>query len=184
MTNKMTHWDIARYANTMAVQSTIAIDPTKITVRIKNKLLKWLDQAHLDGGYRSEARKLGELLADRFELPTTMSTWRGLQARVTNKQMAKELQELLRADWAAELLERPHMSHPGNWYRQKCDESMRLLATANPKLTVSMFIHNREYRQPIIDCLNKYVTTEERARIQVAIDALKGTEPIVCINYQ
>lgn len=182
MTDKMTHWDIARYTNTMAVQSTIAVDPTKITVRIKNKLLKWLDQSHLDGGYRSEARKLGELISQKFQLPTTMSSWRGVQARVTNKQMAKELQELLRADWTAELLEDPGMSR--GWYAQQYDESMRRLALANPKLTVSLYIHNEEYRQPIIDCLNKYVTDEERARIKQAIEALKGTEPIVCINYQ
>lgn len=184
MTNRLNHWDIARYANTMAVQSTIAIDPTKITVRIKNKLLKWLEQAHLDGGYRSEARKLGELLTDKFQLPTTMATWRGVQARVTNKQMGKELQELLRADWAAELLERPHLGKEGNWYRMQYDEAMKQLARVNPKLTVSLYIHNKEYRQPIIDCLNKYVTEEERSRIQVAIDALKGTEPIHCFTYQ
>lgn len=184
MTDKMSHWDIARYANTMAVQSTIAIDPTKITVRIKNKLLKWLEQSHLDGGYRSEARKLGELLAEKFELPTTATTWRGLQARVSNKQMGRELQELLRADWTAELMERPHMGHATGWYRQQYDESMRRLALANPKLQVNLYIHNKEYRQPIIDCMNKYVTDEERARIRKAIDALKGTEPIVCINYQ
>lgn len=182
MTDKMTHWDIARYANTMAVQSTIAIDPTKITVRIKNKLLKWLEQSHLDGGHRSEARKLGELLTDKFQLPTTMRTWRGLQARVTNRQMASELQELLRADWTAELLDNPHMN--SGWYRDKYDEAMRLIDAANPKLTIHLYIHNREYRQPVIDCLNKYITDEDRSRIQVAIDALKGTDPIVCINYQ
>jgi len=184
MNDKLTHWDIARYANTMAVQSTIAIDPTKITVRIKNKLLKWLEQAHLDGGYRSEARKLGELLTEKFQLPTTMATWRGVQARVTNKKMAKELKELLRADWATELLERPHLGKEGNWYRMNYDEAMRKIGLANPKLTVSLYIHNKEFRQPIIDCLNRYVTEVERSRIQVAINALKGTEPIVCINYQ
>lgn len=182
MTDKMTHWGIARYVNTMAVQSTIAIDPTKITVRIKNKLLKWLEQAHLDGGYRSEARKLGELLTQKFQLPTTMTTWRGVQARVTNKQMAKELQELLRADWAAELLDNPHMNK--GWYQQQYDEAMRRIGLVDPNLLIHLYIHNKMYRQPIIDCLNKYVTEEERSRIQVAIEALKGTEPIVCINYQ
>lgn len=182
MTDKINHWDIARYANTMAVQSTIAIDPTKITVRVKNKLLKWLEQSHLEGGYRSEARKLGELLTEKFQLPTTMKTWRGVQARVTNKQMAQELQDLLRADWTAELLDNPHMKNA--WYRKQYDETVRQLALADPKLTINLYINNKEFRQPIIDCLNKYVTEEERARVQVAIDALKGTDPIVCINYQ
>lgn len=146
MTDKMTHWDIARYANTMAVQSTIAIDPTKITVRIKNKLLKWLDQSHLDGGYRSEARKLGELLTRKFQLPTTMTTWRGVEARVTNEQMASELQELLRADWAAELLERPHMNK--GWYRQRYDEAMRLspLPTASTSSACTSTTKNTDSR--------------------------------------
>lgn len=179
---KVNHWDIARYANTMAVQATIAIDPTQITARIKNKLIKWLEQAHLDGGHRSEARKLGELLAKRFQLPTTMTTWQGVRAHVTSRQMAKELRELLRADWAAALLEHPHMNGSTNWYRRQYEAAMRCIAEVDPKVAVDIQVHSKEYRRSILECLGKYVTAEERSRIQQAINALNGTEPIVCIN--
>lgn len=174
-------WDVARAANTMAVVTNIAIDPTKITVRIKNKLIKWLESGHLDGGYRSEARKIGDLLAEKFNLPTTATTWRGLHARITNKQMGREISELIQADWAAELLDRPSLAR--SWYAGKYDEALDACKRADG-VEVHIYLHGKEYRQAIIDVLTKYITDDERTALQLAIDAIKGTEPIHCFTYQ
>lgn len=174
-------WDVARAANTMAVVTNIAIDPNKITVRIKNKLIKWLETGYLDGGYRSEARKIGEMLAQKFNLPTTATTWRGLHARITNKQMGRELSELLQADWAAEVLERPHIAR--SWYAGKYDEALDACERADG-VDFHIYLHNKEFRQPMVDVLAKHITDDERAALQLAIDAIKGTEPIHCFTYQ
>lgn len=178
---KISHWDVARYANTMAVQSTIAIDPSKITVRIKNKLLKWLNDAHLNGGYRSEARKLGELLSESFKLPTTMSTWRGVQARATSPETAKELLDILLADWTAFTLENP--GYERGWYGNQYRKAVADLSKCDGTL-VPLYIHDKQYKELIIQNLKRRITDEDRQRIQLAIEAIKGNKPIVCIVHQ
>ncbi len=178
---KHNHWDVARAANTMAVVSSVSIDPTKITTRIKNKLIKWLEQGHLDGGYRSEARKLGDMIADKFKLHVTTSSWRGVHVRCGNIAADNEISELLQADWAAELLENPHMGR--GWYAQQYEQAQRYLRGHVPDV-VHLYIHNKDYRQKIIDVQTKHITDKERAAIQKAITAVNGTEPIHIFTYQ
>lgn len=178
---KHNHWDVARAANTMAVVSTVCIDPTKITTRIKNKLTKWLDQGHLDGGYRSEARKLGDMLADKFNLPMTMTSWRGVHVRCGNKPADDEISELLQTDWTAMLIERPEMNR--GWYKDRYEDAQRYLRGHVPD-TIHLYIHNKEFRQQIIDVQAKYITDKDRAAIKQAIDAVNGTEPIHIFTYQ
>lgn len=181
MAVKYNHWDVARAANTMAVVSSVSIDPTKITVRIKNKLIRWLEQGHLEGGYASQARKLGDMLADKFELPTTMSSWRGLHVRTGNPVVDDEVSELFQADWTAEILDNPSMKK--SWYGRQYEESQHYLRNHIPA-TVHLYVFNKDVRDKIIKVQQKNLTDKDRAAIQRAIDAINGTEPIHVFTYQ
>jgi hypothetical protein len=184
MPSNPTQWDVARTAKTMAVVTTVSIDPTKITTRIKNKLTRWLHDGHLEGGHQSHARRLGDLLADKFRLPTTHLTWRGLyvQHDSVNDDAKRKILELLEADWIAFILENPHYNNRGhhNWYRQHYDNAVNAIKCGDRAF---LDIHNPQYRKDIIQIMSASITTDQRDRINKAIAAINGTEVIHCFSY-
>jgi hypothetical protein len=95
--------------------------------------------------------------------------------------MGQELSVLIQADWAAELLERPGLAR--SWYADKYKEALAACERADGD-EVHIYLHSSVFRQPMVDVLTKYITDDERAALQLAIDAIKGTEPIHCFTYQ
>lgn len=182
--SRPTQWDVARTANTMAVVTTVSIDPNKITLRIKNKLVRWLHDGHLAGGYQSHARKIGDLLVDKFNLPTTHATWRGIYVRndSVHEQAKQTILSYLEADWTAFILEHPEYNNRGhhNWYRQHYDNAVNAIKCGE---TAYLDIHDKHYRKMVTDVLASAITDAQRDRIQQAVDAVNGTELIHCFAY-
>lgn len=176
----LNHNQLARYINTMAVHTNITIDPTQISVRIKNKLLKWLSVGAVDGGHRSDARKLGEMLMHSFDLPITLAAWRGVGVRVSRPEVAEQVIELLRADWTAWKLENGRIDQ-GYYFKrfQEGCEELRQCAGNN----VFLLVHHKQFVYSIRQLLVQNMSPEERERIAHAMAALQGTEPIHVVNY-
>lgn len=176
----LNHNKLARYINTMAVHTSITIDPTQISVRIKNKLLKWLSVGAVDGGYRSDARKIGEMLMHSFDLPITLAAWRGVGVRVNRPDVAEKIIELLRADWTAYKLEHGY-GDQGYYFKrfQEAAEELRQCAGDN----VYLLVHHKQFVYSIRQLIAEHMTTDDRERIAQAMAALQGTEPIHIVNY-
>lgn len=183
MTRGHTQWDVARVANAMAVRTTVHIDPTKITPRIKNKLIKWLRDGIVVGGYRSEARKLADLLCDKFDLPAARSLWSGVNLSYPSEALAREVVALLHADWASFILEQPHYAKDSYYKRAYTRAVEQLTSAEHYKFSEGLTIHDRKYRDQIVACMSKYMTDDQRAQIELAVQAVMGTEPIHCFTY-
>lgn len=184
MTRPHTHWDVARAANTMAVRTTIQIDPTQITPRIKNKLINWLRSGVVLGGYRSEARKLGDMLADKFKLPTTRSHWYGVSLSYPSKELADEVVALMTADWLAFVLEHPNVNIPNHYYYKQHHNVLRELTKNWSTFNNSVPVHDRKFRDQIVACADKHMTDKQRAQIESAVAAITGTAPIDCYQLE
>lgn len=178
-----TQWDIARAAKTMAVRTSVTLDPTLITPRIKNKLIKWLESGYLDGGYRSEARKIGDMLVDKFDLPMSHSSWRGLSLSNPSKELADEVVEVLTADWTAFILENPqYMRAERNWYKDQYNHAMNWLQNDRSGKRF-LNTHDNNFRKQVLELVCKHQGEDDKRRVQVAIDAIKSGEPIHLYNY-
>ena len=173
-----TQWDVARAANTMGVVTTVHIDPTKISKIIKNKLIRWLKDGYLEGGYRSEARKLGDMLVDKFELDSVKYTWRGISVVSPTPELRGKLLELLDADWAAYILEHPEANR--GWYMDNYRTSRKQLA--NGSREVYMNFHNKEFRRAAAGLINDFCNPDRGKKVKEVVDALNGTEPIHIYN--
>lgn len=177
-----TLWDVARTINTMGVQSSVKLDPKQITKRIKNKLVKWLDAALIEGGYQSEARKIGVLLAEKYDLPVAATTYHGLLVQSPSPEAAKQLAELLTADWLAFILEHPRYNSEGSWQRKGYNDTLDWLNN-KPTGKHLMTLRDEDFRKQAAEIVRNHLDDDGRAKVQQAIEVLLGTEPIDLLTY-
>jgi hypothetical protein len=166
--------NIAIADGTMGVVTTVAIDPTRISPRVKKKLIRFLQQGLLEGGYRSDARKLGELMIEAFDLNISSNTWCGIHVVNASSELKKELLTLRQADWSAYIMENPERGRQTGWdYRRMRDDIAQLESSSSP----SSFLHfaDHQYRRLASTVIAQHLPPEFKASVQKAIDALNGT---------
>lgn len=177
MTN---YYDVARMANTMAMKTTIVLDPTQITVRVKNSIKKQLRSGFITTGYRSHAAKIAEAITQKFELPVMRVWWRGTQVHNPSMETRQFLLGLLEADWAAELLERPYLAS-NKYYRERYDETVAHLRGSTASFHITF--NDRHYAEQARNYLSQCMTAAAREKIEKALDVLDGTELIHITTY-
>lgn len=178
MTN---YYDVARMANTMAMKTTVVLDPTLITVRVKNSIKKQLRSGFITAGWRSHAAKIAEALTHKLGLPVTRVWWRGVQINNPSLDTRQYLLGLVEADWAAQLLERPHIAS-NQYYRKQYEQHLLYLRgnTASFHLT----FQSSAFAEQARDYMGQGMTAADREKIEKAIDLLDGTEPIHITTYK
>jgi len=164
------------------MKTTIELDPTRITVRVKNAVKRQLRKGVISGGWRSETAKIGDALAETLGLPVTSMTWRGLEVATITMEQKAQLAELVKADWAAVVLESPHYAnHP--YYRSRHAETMINLTREG---TANFFVafHQAGFGDKASEVIAQSLTPAQRDQIERAIDLLDGTELIHINTYQ
>jgi hypothetical protein len=174
------HWDLARDAKTMAVTTTVTIDPKLITVRIRNKITKWLEQGYLEGGYASEARKLADMLVKKYNLEAVGISWRGIGVTNPSPELVERLVPILDADWAAFVLENPEQSI--GWYKNQKVSARTALINREPKVYLS--IHDKNLRIQAGKLIAELSDNNRKQLVKLALDAINGTEPIHVYTHQ
>ena len=175
-----THWDIARAAKTMGVQASIRLDPDKITVRVKNKLVKQLRQGVISGGYQSHARRIGELLCDTLALPLArdngyyMTLPAGLSA-----DLREQIKEIYNADWTAHVTE----GQAGHYIKHMVRErDYKLSQLDKGTEDIYMSLHDKVFKQQVIELLGADVVRNNQKQIDHAVELLCGDAPIHCYD--
>jgi len=176
------YYDVARLANTMGMHTTVMLDPTKITVRVKNNIKKQLRQGHIVGGWRGNATKIAEALVNTLKLPVTRCWWRGVNLNNASLEVRKRILELYEADWAAWVLENPFMAH--NAYYVKRNAEIKSALIQRKPVSLDVVFHDTAFRDQAVEYLATCMTAEQREQIERAIDLLDGTDPIHIITYQ
>ncbi len=175
-----TYYDVARMATTMAMKTTIVLDPTQITVRVKNSIKKQLRSGFITTGYRSHAAKIAEAITQKFELPVVRTWWRGAVVHHPNRETRQYLLGLFEADWAAELLERPHIAR-NRYYLQQYEQTVKALRGNAQQFHVTF--QDRAFAEQARNYLSQCMTAAAREKIEKALDALDGTDPIHITTY-
>lgn len=175
-----TYYDVARMANTMAMKTTIVLDPTQITVRVKNSIKKQLRSGFITTGYRSHAAKIAEAITQKFELPVVRTWWRGMQVNNPSLDARRHLLGLYEADWAAELLERPYLSS-NKYYRERYEETCAHLRGSTASFHITF--NDKFFAEQARNYLSQCMTAATREKIEKAIDVLDSTDPIHVFTY-
>lgn len=177
---KINYYDVARMANTMAMKTTIVLDPTQITVRVKNSIKKQLRSGFITTGYRSHAAKIAEAITQKFELPVVRTWWRGAYIHNPSRDARQQLLQLFEADWAAELLERPHLAS-NKYYRERYEETVDNLRGNTQSFHITF--QDRAFADQARNYLAQCMTAAAKEKIERALDVLDSSEPIHIVNY-
>lgn len=180
MTTRYSQWDVARAAKTMGIKAAISLHPDQITVRIKNKLIRWLNEGHLAGGYQSEARKIGSMLMKKFDLPASYASWRGIIMANPNPDTAHKVAELVNADWTAWIMD--NAGYNQGYYRTQHEQALKWLRGKRDGERHLQFFDDK-FKAEAIKVISSGLTDEDRAKIQKTIDAIQGSEPIHLFEY-
>ena len=177
-----THWEIAALAKTMAMKVTVELNPEHITKRVKTSIKKQLRAGRISGGYRSAAASIADQIVKKFELPVSRDSWNGV--RVTNASVEAKLRvrELYEADWAAELLETPHLGRH-HYYKQRYEYTLGSL-NSRSETDVYVQFHDRGIADQARAVLAEYITDDDKQRIEDVIALLDTDQPIHITTYQ
>jgi uncharacterized Ntn-hydrolase superfamily protein len=176
------HWEIAALAKTMAMKVTIELTPEHITKRVKTSIKKQLRAGRISGGYRSAAASIADQIVKKFELPVSRDSWNGV--RLTNACVEAKLRvrELYEADWAAELLEKPHLGRH-EYYKARHQTTMDSLGR---RAANDIYVHfnDRALADQARAVLAEYITDDAKQRIEDVIRLLDTDQPIHITTYQ
>lgn len=176
-----THWEIAALANTMAMKTTVTLDPTLITPRIKNSIKRQLRAGVITGGYRSEAAKIGEQIVKKWNLAVTRKQWRGMQVGSISMEQKRRIAEIYRADWTACTLERPVYAN-SKYYKDRYAEAMDNLSRRGSR-DFFLDFHGPQFSDQAYAVLAESITSEQWREIDQAIAMLDSNEPIHITTY-
>lgn len=176
MTTQQTHWDIARMAKTMGMRTTIVLDPNHITPRVKTSIKKQLRAGAITMGWASQAAKIAERIVERFELPVSRNGYRGIDIGHISMDAKHRLSEIVKADWAAMLLDAPGYSN-NRYYKDRKTEVLDNLSRESSANFYILFF-DVAFTAQAHAVLAELMTDDDRAKIEYAIAALDGNEPI------
>jgi len=176
------HWRIAALAKTMAMKCTVELNPEHITKRVKTSIKKQLRSGRITGGYRSQAASIADEIVKKFELPVSRDSWSGVRLSNVCYEAKLRVCELFEADWAAELLERPHLA-AHRYYRERYEETMDNLSrhTSND---FYVGFNDKTLADQARAVLAEYITDADKQRIEDVIRLLDTDQPIHITTYQ
>jgi len=156
------------------VESVLTLYPDRLGPRIKQAVIKMLENAHITGGWRSQSRQVAEALAEKYNLSILQTRWNGLTlfAQPT-PEVRDQLIELVKADIALFLLDNPNYHR--SWYTQQAQTTISELEAGSIKY---IDFRTRDYTKQAIALINQELPKHIIEQNQRVIALLKGSDPI------
>lgn len=175
-----THWEIARTAKIMGIKTTMVLDPTQITVRVKNNVKRMLRAGRISGD--GNAANIADRIRERFDLPVSRDWWRGMHIGKVTPEIKRQLLDIVQADWASQTLESPGYTQH-TYYRDRHKEQVISLTSPTAK-NFSIAFHDRAYYEQASAVMAASMTEQDKQVIEAAIVHLDSTEPIHITTIQ
>lgn len=173
------HYDIARTVKIMGMQTTVKLDPTKVTVRVKNNVKRMLRMGRIQGN--GDAANIADQIRKKFALPVTRDWWRGMEIGTVSVDTKHLLRGIMEADWAAQILDSPgYNAHP--YYRERHAEAILNLKSPGAK-NFNLAFHDRAFYEQAANVMAASMTERDKKVIEDAIVYLDGTELIYITTY-
>ena len=161
-------------------QTSVALHPQRLTARMRNSIIRMLENCTIEGGWSSQSRKLAEALADKYGLQCSVSNgYRGLRVVGITDAAAQEVAEIVHADWTAWRLE--NTEYGRGYFNTQHEETMECLKRRESSFWVQLMYE--ETNRKVIEILAEHTTQEMKDKSKQVADLLRGTEPIHLITF-
>jgi hypothetical protein len=177
--SKVSHWEIARNAKIMGIKTTMVLDPTQITIRVKNNAKRMLRLGRIRGD--GNAANVADLIRKKFDLPVSRDWWRGMHIGNVSVDVKQQLLGVVQADWASETLENPGYTQQ-TYYRNRHKEQVISLQSPTAK-NFNIAFHQVAFYEQAAAVMAASLTEKDKQAIEDAIVYLDVADPIHITVY-
>lgn len=178
--NDLSNNERGRITGMPGTETTVTLYPQRLTARMRNSIIRMLEARTITGGWASQARRIAENLAEKFNLQcSATNSYRGLRVVGISGTAAPLISEVVHADWVAWLLENP--GYRTGYYRSQYEQTMRSLERCDNNFFCNLQIKGSISK--VMEILAEHTTQEMKDESKHIVDLLKGTEPIHLITF-
>lgn len=178
----MTHMNSfqrGRITGMPGTEVSVTLYPQRLGVRMRNSIIRMLENRVVEGGWASQSRKLALAIAEKHGIQCSNSHWNGISIIGLSAKAAPQVKELVHADWTAHLLERP--DRRSGYYKDSYDEARECLDACDQNFYMN--VHDKESIRKVVEILVEHTTQEMKDKSKHVADMLRGTEPIHIITF-
>lgn len=169
-----TLYERGRLTGISGMESVLTLNPASMGPRIKKSVCKMIENAHITGGWASQSRKVAELLAEKFSLSILQTSWNGLTIYAPpTPEIRDKLIELVRADFAAFLLDNP--SYARTWYSDQANKTIEALEDGVAK---HVDFRSVEFSRQAVALFNTELPESYKQQAKQIVDMLVNNTPI------
>lgn len=178
--NDMNNNERGRITGMPGTETTVTLYPQRLTARMRNSIIRMIEARAITGGWSSQARRLAENLAEKFNIQcSVVNGYRGMRIVGLSEAAATHIAEVVHADWTAWLLERPEYGK--GWYRDRHDSTMRSISNLDDSFYCNL--QDKESTRKVVEILAEHTTQEMKDKSKAVADLLRGTEPINIVTF-
>jgi hypothetical protein len=160
--------------------TTVVLHPQRLGVRMRNSIIRMLENRALTGGWSSKSRQIATALVEKYGIQCSNNDWNGLQIIGLSEAAAPSVAEIVHADWTAWILEHPE--YRNGYYNDHHDRAMECISNLDNKFFVMM--HDKESTRKVTEILAEHTSQELKDKAKHVADLLRGTEPIEITTFQ
>jgi hypothetical protein len=174
----MNRYDYARLASMPGTTTEVLLWPSKLTVRIRNQIIRNLEAGYMKGGWSSKSRHLTEAIARHYELPLLhQDNWSMRGPGKPHPDLVKPINEALLATNADLRLRGEYNRHHGDWTTYY---KLQQLSDGSWYARVGQqFTHIVADAQKVIIATNGY-----KEKAAAAIAAMRGFDSIRLLDHE
>lgn len=161
-------------------ETTVKLYPQRLGVRMRNSIIRMLENRFLTGGYSSKSRQIAQALAVKHGVQVGSNNWHGIRVLGLSEEAAPKIREIVHADWMAWILENPE--YRDGYYRDQHDKAVESIDALDQNFYVSM--HDRGSISKVAEILAVHTSQELKDKAKQVANLLRGTEPIEIITFQ
>lgn len=170
----MNSFERGRLTGVPGVESKLTWHPDRVSVRLRNSVVRMLRQAHITGSWSSKSRQLAELLCEHYELSIVQTRYHGVRLFCQPTPAVRdELISLIRADMSAFLLS--NEAHHTKYYRDQAAEYIDSLERGTASY---IDFRSKEFSKQAIALINTTISAEDRKKIDEVIAVIESNTPI------
>ena len=169
-----------RITGMAGTETTVKLYPQRLGVRMRNSVIRMLENRAVLGGWSSQSAQIARALAAKHGLQVSNQHWNGLHILGLSAHAAPLIKEVVHTDWIARLVEEP--SYRNGYYKDRHIEAMAFIDAVNPDFYVTM--HDKGLMRKVVEILAEHTTQELKDKSNQIADMLRGTEPIEIITFK
>jgi hypothetical protein len=173
-------YERGRLTGMPGTQTAVTLYPQRLGVRMRNNVIRMIENRVITGGYSSKSRQIAESLVEKYGLQVSTANYGGIRVLGMSAEAAPLIKELLQADWTAWILDNPN--YRDGYYHSRHIQSMAAIDACEPNFF--LFVHDDVTTRKVVEILAYHTSQELKDKAKHVANLLKGTEPIHIITFK